>query len=73
MAIIHLVDGEKGGVGKSLFSRVLFEYLRSRNQDFKLIDADPKGDVFNICGGEEIRFSEAEDKFYDANKLFDLK
>ncbi|WP_051035478.1 hypothetical protein [Crinalium epipsammum] len=27
---IHFVDGEKGGVGKSLFCRVLIEYCKSK-------------------------------------------
>ncbi|MGB6299518.1 MAG: mobilization protein MobD-like protein, partial [Rivularia sp. (in: cyanobacteria)] len=26
MARIHLIDGEKGGVGKSLFTRVMVQY-----------------------------------------------
>ena len=27
MARIHLIDGEKGGVGKSLFTRVMVQYV----------------------------------------------
>lgn len=72
MAIIHFVDGEKGGVGKSLFTRVLVQYFCDRDLSFELIDADPKKDVFLTCGGKSIIFSEAEDHFYDADELFAL-
>ncbi len=37
---IHLVDGEKGGVGKSLVSRVMIEYFREKGVPFSAIDAD---------------------------------
>jgi hypothetical protein len=40
MAKIHLIDGEKGGVGKSLFCRVLVEYFQQQAIKFSLIDAD---------------------------------
>jgi hypothetical protein len=35
-----LVDGEKGGVGKSLVSRVMIEYFREKGVPFSAIDAD---------------------------------
>jgi hypothetical protein len=42
MATIHLIDGEKGGVGKSLFCRVLIEYFWQKGQkdEVGIIDAD---------------------------------
>jgi hypothetical protein len=40
MAKIHLIDGEKGGVGKSLFCRVLIEYFQAQSLNYSLIDAD---------------------------------
>ena len=40
MQQIHLIDGEKGGVGKSLFARVLVEYCLWKGLEFKLVDAD---------------------------------
>jgi hypothetical protein len=40
MAKIHLIDGEKGGVGKSLFCRVLIEYFQQQKLPFLLVDAD---------------------------------
>ena len=40
MANIHFVGGEKGGVGKSLVSRVLAQYLIDRNLPFLGFDTD---------------------------------
>ena len=40
MATINFVTGEKGGVGKSFFTRVLIEHYQAQNIAFKLIDAD---------------------------------
>lgn len=40
MAIIHLVGGEKGGVGKSLVSRVLAQYLIDHGIPFLGFDTD---------------------------------
>ena len=40
MAVIHLVDGERGGVGKSIFCRLLVEFFLEHEWDFELVDAD---------------------------------
>lgn len=40
MATIHLIGGEKGGVGKSLVSRVLAQYLIDQNLPFLGFDTD---------------------------------
>lgn len=40
MATIHFVDGEKGGVGKSLFARVLVQYCIDRQFEYHLVEAD---------------------------------
>lgn len=37
---IHLVGGEKGGVGKSLMARLLIHYMQERNLPFCAFDAD---------------------------------
>jgi hypothetical protein len=37
---IHLIDGEKGGVGKSLFARVLIQYFLDKNFPFFAVDTD---------------------------------
>jgi hypothetical protein len=40
MAIIHLVGGEKGGVGKSMVSRLLAQYLIDKEMPFLGFDTD---------------------------------
>jgi hypothetical protein len=40
MANIHLIGGEKGGVGKSLFARVLAQYFIDKNIPFLGFDTD---------------------------------
>jgi cellulose biosynthesis protein BcsQ len=40
MANVHLIGGEKGGVGKSLVSRLLAQYFIDRNLPFKGYDSD---------------------------------
>jgi hypothetical protein len=40
MAHIHLIGGEKGGVGKSLMARVIAQYLIDRNVPFLGFDTD---------------------------------
>ena len=37
---IHLIDGEKGGVGKSLFARTLMQYAIDKQMKLTLVDAD---------------------------------
>lgn len=39
-SIIHLVGGEKGGVGKSLTARLLVHYMQDRGLPFRAYDAD---------------------------------
>jgi hypothetical protein len=40
MARIHLIDGEKGGVGKSLFTGVLIQYFLDKGFPFVAVEAD---------------------------------
>lgn len=54
MATIHLIDGEKGGVGKSMFCRVLAHYFETEKVDFTLIDTDSRLDVAD-CYDSTIR------------------
>jgi hypothetical protein len=75
MAIIHFIDGEKGGVGKSLFARVMVQYCCDRQLPYVLVEADRSNpDVGEIypekC--ERAIFSEAERKAYDADRIFEL-
>ena len=37
---IHLIGGEKGGVGKSVIARLLAQYLIDKNHAFRIFDAD---------------------------------
>ncbi|MEO1560308.1 MAG: mobilization protein MobD-like protein, partial [Cyanobacteria bacterium J06632_19] len=37
MARIHLIDGEKGGVGKSLFTRVMVQYAIDNKLEHTLV------------------------------------
>lgn len=40
MSIIHFIGGEKGGVGKSVFSRLLSQYFLDHSIDYLGFDAD---------------------------------
>jgi cellulose biosynthesis protein BcsQ len=40
MTNIHLIGGEKGGVGKSLVSRIVAQYLIDKNVPFLGFDTD---------------------------------
>jgi hypothetical protein len=40
MSTIHFVGGEKGGVGKSVFARLLAQYFIDRQMPFTALDAD---------------------------------
>jgi len=40
MPLIHLVGGEKGGVGKTFVSRILCQYFKDKGQEFTLVEAD---------------------------------
>lgn len=48
---IHIALQGKGGVGKSLISAILSQYLSSRGQDVHGIDADPVNQTFSEYGG----------------------
>ena len=57
MATIYLIDGEKGGVGKSLFCRCLLHFLEQKKMAHKLVDSDPQPDVAQIYNGiKDIQF-----------------
>lgn len=62
---VYIIGGEKGGVGKSFFSRILLEYFirRGWGNDFILIDADPTiDDVASVFGErcKKIIFSDSK-------------
>ncbi len=62
MATIYLIDGEKGGVGKSLFCRCLLHFLEQKKIVYKLVDTDPKPDVAQIYQGiKDIQFMASDE------------
>jgi CO dehydrogenase nickel-insertion accessory protein CooC1 len=51
MACIHLVDGDKGGVGKSFVCSTLIQYFIDHKIDFTPVEADRYNpDVANRYG-----------------------
>ncbi len=40
---LHFIDGEKGGIGKSFFTRTFIQYCLDKGIPFALIDGDPSG------------------------------
>lgn len=63
MPIINLVDGEKGGIGKSLFACCLCHYYESHGINYALVDADLSNpDVSNLYGGmQDIHFKASDE------------
>jgi hypothetical protein len=75
MPQIHLIDGEKGGVGKSFFARALVYYSYLKNLKFYLVDSDrsnPDVAARYPEGSRTVFFSEVEKKANDADILFNL-
>ncbi len=74
MARIHLIDGEKGGVGKSLFARVMVQYCIDNNLEHTLVDADiTNQDVKRFYEyAVDAEFSEALNKGDKADIIFEL-
>lgn len=74
MAKIHLIDGEKGGVGKSFFAKTLVEYFLEAEIPYTLIDADRTNpDVYRLYseGAHQIIFSDLEEKFHQTDIIFE--
>jgi hypothetical protein len=74
MARIHLIDGEKGGVGKSLFARVMVQYAIDKKIEHALVDADMTNqDVKRFYNyAVDAEFSEAVSKGDKADIIFEL-
>lgn len=74
MARIHLIDGEKGGVGKSLFARVMVQYASDKKIEHALVDADMTNqDVKRFYDyAIDAEFSEAVNKGDRADIIFEL-
>ena len=72
---IHFIDGEKGGVGKSFFSKTLIEYLVEKNQSYTLVDADRSNpDVSNLYpdNAHQVYFSDVEANYHLTDVIFEL-
>jgi hypothetical protein len=74
MAVIHLVDGEKGGVGKSFVARTMIQYGLDRDLPFVAVESDKSNpDVSrvykDIC--KLAVFSEDEKQAYKADRVFE--
>ena len=52
MGMIHFVGGEKGGVGKSVMSRLLSQYFIDREQAYSGLDADQSHPTLTRYYGE---------------------
>ena len=74
--LLHFVDGEKGGVGKSWFCRLLVECcLHQGSEDIVLVESDSSNlDVGKYYPEitEKIFFSEDEKRSYNADSIFKL-
>ena len=74
MSVIHLIDGEKGGVGKSFIARTMIQYGLDRNLSFVAVESDRSNpDVSrvyqDIC--KFAVFSEDEKQADKADRIFE--
>ena len=71
---IHLIDGEKGGVGKSFVSKAFIEYIQEKSLNFSIVDADSSnkdiGKIYTGC--TEAYFSDNEKLHQEADKIFEM-
>ena len=73
MAIINLIDGEKGGVGKSWVARTMLQYLKDRAIPLAGIEADRSNPtVLNIYKDSKAAFFSENEKMADVpDSIFD--
>lgn len=72
--LIHLVGGEKGGAGKTLFSRTLIQYCLDEKLRFQAVEADfSNPDVATVYTGvcEKARFSADERDTRGVDRIFE--
>ena len=75
MAKIHLIDGEKGGVGKSLVARTKIQYRLDRNLPVVAVETDRSNpDVAGIYKGmcQYAVFTEDERQADKADRIFEM-
>ena len=54
MADVHLIDAEKGGVGKSLVARTLLQLFLDRECSVVPMEADRSNPTFSNIYGEQV-------------------
>ena len=73
--MIHLVDGEKGGVGKSMLTRLLVEFNQKYDLLYTLIDGDFQNpDVqqrYPEYNAKVVALVEDEEKFFEIDIIFE--
>jgi len=75
MPTIHLIDGEKGGVGKSLVARTMIQYCLDKNIAMTAVETDRSNpDVSGIYKGlcQLALFSEDDRQANKADRIFEL-
>ncbi|MDJ0597163.1 MAG: mobilization protein [Pleurocapsa sp. MO_226.B13] len=75
MPTIHLIDGEKGGVGKSFVAKTMIQYALDRGLAHIAVETDRSNpDVANIYGDSCKRavLSENEKQAHKSDRIFEL-
>jgi hypothetical protein len=75
MTTIHLVDGEKGGVGKSFITRTMIQYALDRDFSFSAVETDRSNPDVNRVYPDVCTFavfSESEKQASKADRIFEL-
>ncbi|MBW4566423.1 MAG: mobilization protein [Mojavia pulchra JT2-VF2] len=75
MPTIHLIDGEKGGVGKSLVARTMIQYCLDKKMPFVPVETDRSNpDVAGVYKGicQLAVFTEDEKQADKADRIFEL-
>jgi hypothetical protein len=75
MGTIHLIDGEKGGVGKSFVARTMIQYALDRNLSMVAVETDRSnpdvaGVYKDIC--QYAVFTEDEKQADKADRIFEM-
>ncbi len=74
MPTIHLIDGEKGGVGKSFVTRAMIQYGLDRNLPFVAVETDRSNPDVAAVYKDLCQFailSEDEKQADDADRIFE--
>ena len=75
MPTIHLIDGEKGGVGKSFVAKTMIQYAIDKGLSYTAVETDRSNpDVANIYGDicKRAVLSENEKQAHKADRIFEL-